>query len=193
MPDVRRHRIVVPTSARCLQREFLSAAAPDERERARRAAAGDLTAFGELVRTHEPRLRALLRRLAGDSGDDLAQEVFLAAWRSAAAWRGESAYFTWLARIAWRRFLSHRRSDRPHNALEDAPELAPCSNIDQRLAIEAALASLPQRERMAALLCYAFGYSHIEAAGIIEVPLGTLKSIVARAKQKLLASLEDEL
>lgn len=134
----------------------------------------------------------MLRRLAGDVGDDLAQDTFVAAWRAAASWRGESSYFTWLARIGWRQFLSHQRSARPTESLDEVAEMAVPSMDEQRAAIDQAMARLLARERMAALLCFAHGYSHGEAATIMELPLGTLKSVVARARQHLVQSLEDE-
>jgi RNA polymerase sigma factor (sigma-70 family) len=158
---------------------------------ARRAAAGDLPAFAELVRKYEPRLRGLLRRLAGDAGDDLAQEAFLSAWRAAGSWRGDSSYFTWLARIGWRQFLSHQRRAKRAEPLCAAAEIA-VQPEDRRAAIDQALARLPERERMAALLCFAEGHTHVEAATIMEMPLGTLKSLVARARKRLVECLEDE-
>ncbi len=141
---------------------------------------------------HEPKLRAMLRRLAGDHADDLAQEAFLAAWRSAASWKGEGSYFAWLARIAWRQFLSHKRSEKSTETLVEAEMLSaePCAA--RRSAIDQAMRRLPERERMAALLCFAEGYSHSEAAVIMEVPMGTLKSLVARARSGLVQCLEDE-
>ena len=144
------------------------------------------------MRTHEPRLRALLRRLAGEAGDDLAQETFLAAWRAAGSWRGEGSYFTWLARIGWRQFLSHQRRTKPAEPLDTVAELAVQPQDERRAAIDQAMARLPERERMAALLCFANGHSHHEAAKIMDVPLGTLKSLVARARQRLVLCLEDE-
>jgi len=159
---------------------------------ARRAAAGELAAFSELVRAHEPRLRGLLRRLAGDIGDDLAQETFLTAWRAAGTWRGEGSYFSWLARIAWRQFLSHKRAARPTQPLDEVAEIAVAREDERRAAIDQAMARLPERERMAALLCFAHGYSHGEACVIMSVPLGTLKSLVAKARKRLVQCLEDD-
>lgn len=144
------------------------------------------------MRAYEPRLRALLRRLAGEAGDDLAQETFLAAWRAAGTWRGESSYFTWLARIGWRQFLSHQRSTKQAEPLCEAAEIAALPQEERRIAIDQAMIRLPERERMAALLCFAEGYSHNEAAMIMSLPLGTLKSLVARARQHLVQYLEDE-
>lgn len=134
----------------------------------------------------------MMRRLAGDHADDLAQEAFLAAWRSAGSWRGESSYFAWLARIAWRQFLSHKRRERPTDPLDDVGEMAVGADAEQRRMIDQAMARLPERERMAAMLCFAEGCSHGEAARIMDVPLGTLKSLVARARRGLVQCLEDE-
>lgn len=134
----------------------------------------------------------MLRRLAGETADDLAQETFLAAWRAAASWRQESSYRTWLFKIAWRQFLTYRRKERITEPIEAAERIgiAPCS--EKKAAIDAAMAKLGDRERMAALLCFAEGYSHGEAAAIMAVPLGTLKSLVARARRQLIECLEDE-
>lgn len=159
-----------------------------------KAAAGDVDAFTELVRRHERRLRAFLSRLTrGEGADDLAQETFLKAWRMAGAFRGEGSYEGWLLRIGWRLFLSRRRV-RTEEPVEDIGEgeghrLDPEGGID----IERAMARLPERERAAALLCFAQGYSHGQAAEIMELPLGTLKSIVARAKAALARDLEGSL
>ena len=125
-------------------------------------------------------------------GDDLAQETFLAAWRSAASWRGESSYFTWLARIGWRQFLSYKRAARISEQFDETAEIAVPSQQERLAEIDQAMARLPARERMAALLCFAEGHSHGEAAAIMEVPLGTLKSLVSRARQHLIHSLEDD-
>jgi len=133
----------------------------------------------------------MLRRLAGDSADDLAQETFIAAWRAAGSWRQDGSYRSWLLRIAWRQFLSDRRRHRPTEPLEAAENLGadPCAG--SRAAIAQAMAKLGERERMAALLCFAEGYSHGEAAKIMDLPLGTLKSLVARARRGLVECLED--
>lgn len=164
-----------------------------ERELARRAAAGDAAAFTALVRLHEAAVRRFLRRLAGNGADDLAQEVFLKAWRRAGEWRGEGSYRGWLMKIAWTAFLgAHRaggrREARDHAAYEaDAPARR---DPDAAIDLDRALAALGERERAAALLCFGEGCSHNEAAGIMGLPLGTLKSIVARTRTALVARLE---
>jgi RNA polymerase sigma factor (sigma-70 family) len=145
------------------------------------------------VRRHERRVRSFLARLTrGDGADDLAQETFLQAWRSAGDWRGEGSYEGWLLRIAWRRFLCSRRGRREEAAAAPDERAAPGGAPEARLDIERALAALPARERAAALLCYAEGYSHGEAAAIMELPLGTLKSLAARAKAALARHLTEE-
>jgi len=160
-------------------------------ELARRAAAGDAAAFSALVRAHEAGIRRFLRRLAGESGDDLAQETFLTAWRLAGDYRGEGRYRAWLMRIAWTSFLGAHRAGHRRKAREaDLPPPQPSSNPDLAIDLERVLAALGERERAAALLCFGEGCSHAEAAGIMGLPLGTLKSIVARARAALVEKLE---
>ena len=98
-------------------------------------------------------------------------------------------------RIAWTAFLGARRAHgrqaaRDHASFEQRPEARPDPDI--RIDLGRALAALGARERAAALLCYGEGCSHAEAAEIMGLPLGTLKSIVARARTALAASLEAE-
>lgn len=135
-------------------------------------------------------MRRFLARLCRESADDLAQETFIKAWRMAGSWRGEGSYEGWLLRIAWRGFLSgRRRRASPPPAFEPALQSA---SPELRLDLERALAALPERERAAALLCYGEGYSHADAAAVLDMPLGTLKSLVARARLRLAAQLEGE-
>lgn len=161
-------------------------------ELARRAAAGDAAAFAALVRAHEAAVRRFLRRLAGEAADDIAQEVFLKAWRAAGHYRGDGRYRAWLMRIAWTLFLGARRADKRRDAREAAAP-APDGRRDPDLAIdlERALSGLGQREKAAALLCFGEGCSHTEAALIMDLPLGTLKSTVARARAALVKTLEE--
>jgi RNA polymerase sigma factor (sigma-70 family) len=158
---------------------------------ARRAAGGDLAAFGVLVRTHEASLRRYARRLAGDEGDDIAQDALLAAWRALGQWRGDGSFAGWLRRIATRRYLDRQRRAVPHSLTEIDPAMtAPDSAPDRQIAIERALGTLRPREKAAALLVFGEGYSHAEAAAMLDLPLGTLKSIVARARAALIPLLE---
>ena len=161
-------------------------------ERARR---GDPAAYEALVRAHQDIAFRTACLLAGSSADaeEAAQEAFVKAWRMAGHYRGEGSYAGWLLRIAWRLLLDARRARRPMEPLgaeigDEGVDAAP----DRRIDVDRALAKLEPRERAAALLCLGEGYSHGEAAAIMGLPLGTLKSIVARAKAQLAALLSLE-
>ncbi|HEY0414592.1 MAG TPA: RNA polymerase sigma factor [Allosphingosinicella sp.] len=155
----------------------------------RRAAGGDGVAFRLLVETHERRLRAFLAHAAGpELGDELAQEAFVKAWQSLASFRGDSAFSSWLCAIGWRCFIDYVRRERSEGrkraaagALADTAAAAPTGD---RLDLAGALARLEPVERAALVLCEGHGWSHGEAAGILRLPLGTLKGTVRRAKQK---------
>lgn len=143
---------------------------------------------------HEARLRAFIGRLAGPAiGDELAQEAFLRAWTHARDYRGEGRYASWLTGIGWRLFLDHhKREARRQRLTLAAPEASEHDTRDPgaRLDLERLLAQLDPRECAALILCDGHGWSHSEAADILAIPLGTLKSLVARAKAKLQAHIE---
>ena len=147
----------------------------------RRAAVGDRIAFGLLVEKHEAKLRAFLRRMAGaEQADDLAQEAFLKAWRAAGQYDGRARYATWLTRIAWRCRLDQLRAHRPLPAEQPAEIPSTASKVE----MDDMLARLGDSERAALILCEGHGWSHREASDMLGLPLGTLKSTVARAKAK---------
>jgi RNA polymerase sigma-70 factor (ECF subfamily) len=146
----------------------------------RRAASGDSAAFALLVEKHERALRGFLARTFGaDAADDIAQDAFLKAWRAAGQYDGRARYSTWLTRIAWRCRLDALRMERAAPAQDDREALAPHS-----LEVDDMLARLSESERAALVLCDGHGWSHAEAAELLGLPLGTLKSTVARAKAK---------
>ena len=160
-----------------------------------RARTGDAAAFGTLVRQHQSKVRGFLRRLTrGDSAlsDDLAQETFLEAHRKLDQFRGEGSFGAWLCGIAWSRFLMERRKRReePLEAPDETASVDTTSASLARLDLEKAMAQLAPPERAALTLCYAFGHSHGEAAEILNLPLGTVKSHVLRGREKLKALLE---
>jgi len=164
--------------------------ATDDNSLCRAAAAGNVEAFTILVRRHERPVRNFLGRVAGDTADDIAQEAFLKAWRMAGLYRGEGSYRGWLMRIAWRCFLSDRR--RGSAAGDPDRPVAQHCDPDLRLDLERAFADLAPRERAAAILCYGEGWSHGDAAAILDLPLGTLKSVAARARHQLALALGAE-
>ena len=159
---------------------------------AQATAAGDAAAFTELVRRHEGSVRRFLLRLSGHSADDLAQEVFIQAWRLSGSWRGTGTYRSWLMGIAWTQFLSSSRADKRRVTRESNWEnVSVTFEQSARIDVQRALAELTEQERAGAILCFGEDFSHSEAAQIMGVPLGTLKSIVARARAKLAQRLEE--
>ena len=147
-----------------------------------RAAKGDQAAFAMLVAKHERALRSLLSRMTSpDLADDIAQEAFLKAWRFASTYDGRARFSTWLTRIAWRCLIDETRKSRPAEPAE-----APAHSADSAQASEVAdmLARLSEPERAALILCDGHGWSHSEAAELLNMPLGSLKTVVARAKSK---------
>jgi RNA polymerase sigma factor (sigma-70 family) len=157
---------------------------------ARVLADDDRQAFGELVRRHQADVRTLLRRLcAGDSAraDDLAQESFLRAYRKLATYRGDANLSTWLYRLAWNLYATDaRQRPAPETARAEERAATPMADrADARHDLTRALASLREEERAALALTYGQDLSHEEAAQILGWPLGTLKSHVARGKERL--------
>ncbi len=162
-------------------------------------AARDSAAFEALVRRHQAPLRAFLIRLTGDPplADDLAQEALIKAYRGLDGFRGGASFRSWLFAIAMREAAMARRKDAAASrAAADASETRPGPGIEPQefsLDLQKALALLTTEERSAALLCDAAGFSHAEAAAALAAPLGTIKTYVARAREKLRAAMSDEI
>jgi RNA polymerase sigma-70 factor (ECF subfamily) len=108
----------------------------------------------------------------------VAQEAFVKAWRAIHQYDGRARFKTWLTRIAWRCFLDQRRL--PKSPSADLMETSPEFGIQLRSLLEA----LPPRERAVLILCDGHGWTHAEAAEMLEIPLGTLKSTALRAKAR---------
>ena len=174
---------------------------PSDTELISRVLVGDdRRAFGALVARHQSAVRGLLRRLTGGDlaqADDLAQETFLRAFRGLRGYRGGAKFSSWLYRIACNVFFSRDRGSReapvePPSLEAGLPEQALLPDmLLERYDLERALATLKPRERAALVLTYANELTHEEAAVILDCPLGTLKTHVARAKEKLRLRLEE--
>lgn len=162
---------------------------------------GDASAFEMLVRRHQGMVRAQLRRLLGDHwalADDLAQETFVLAWRKLGQFRGESRFTTWLYRIAHSCFQQHWRSKgwrvQQESALDgDDAEVARIDGADPGLGLDldAALRRLSDNQQAALLYCVQLELSHEEAALVLDMPLGSVKTHVARGKARLRQLLQD--
>lgn len=158
---------------------------------------GSEQAFNRLVDRHQRAVRAFLRGLVTSAdADDLAQEVFLAAWSRADSYRGDASVRSWLCSIAWRKAKdSHRRVFRRREREATYTEAMAASasggaSADEQLALQRAMTSLSMNERAAVLLCLAGDFSHAEAAEALGMPLGTIKSHVSRGRERLRDALE---
>jgi RNA polymerase sigma factor (sigma-70 family) len=160
---------------------------------------GSAQAFDRLVAKHQQAVRGFLRRVCGDwtDADDLAQDTFVAAWAGLGRFKGGSSVRSWLCAIAYRKALSHRRSSARGAARDGAfAEInafrSPGAGADDCLALADALKGLPMEQRAAVSLCLAADFSHSEAAEALGMPVGTVKSHVARGRVKLLQALGDD-
>jgi RNA polymerase sigma-70 factor (ECF subfamily) len=157
----------------------------------------DPDTFGLLVRAHQQGLRAFLRRLCGNAAeaDDLAQETFVFAWENLHRFDSARDFRPWLFGIAWRKHGERRRGWRRLLARETrhAAERTTITQADPGLALdlEKACAALSPDQRAAVLLCLGLDFTHAEAAKALALPLGTVKSHVARGREKLAAFLGD--
>lgn len=164
-----------------------------------RVAQGDQDALRELYLRFFPRVWRYLRdQCAGDDGraEELTQEVFLAVWRSAERFRGASSVATWIFRIAHLEALQARRNLQRRSLgdlvpLDDEADqfAAPDDAVADRLDLEAALTQLPLKLRETLTLVVLQGFSVDEAAQILDIPAGTVKSRLSNARRALARSL----
>ncbi|MFI8434213.1 RNA polymerase sigma factor SigM [Streptomyces sp. NPDC079020] len=162
--------------------------------------AGEPDAFGELVRRHRDRLWAVALRTLGDREEaaDAVQDALVSAFRAAHTFRGQSAVTTWLHRITVNACLDRARkaASRRTAPVDDAERLdqllephesaeAPAERQDLHRQLLAALTTLPPEQRAALVLVDMQGYPVAEAARILDVPTGTVKSRCARGRARL--------
>ncbi len=161
--------------------------------------AGDPDAFGELFRRHKDRMWAVAVRTCGDRemAADAVQDGFLSAFRRADSFRGDAAVTTWLHRIVVNACLDRLRRRRPTNPLPegdllDGYELDPSrargdahASTEVALDVRAALARLPEGQRVALVLVDMHGLSVAEAAQVLQVAEGTVKSRCGRGRAAL--------
>jgi RNA polymerase sigma factor (sigma-70 family) len=155
------------------------------------AATGGRAAYGELVRRHGSAVRGLLRRMGADpaTADDVAQDAFLAGFEAVAEFRGEGTFAAWIKRTAARLYLRRFRRKLVLDFRAETPEPdqghAGEADAAGRIDLDEAMKALPKAERVAVGLCYGAGLSHTEAAELLGVPLGTVKSHVKRGLDRL--------
>ncbi len=174
-----------------------SAAAPSDADVAQ-AAGGDRRAFERLYRAHVGRVYTLCARMVGDAAtaEELTQDVFVRAWDKLALYRGESAFSTWLHRLAVNVVLNHRKSEgRRRGRLEEDQEVLDGQAGHQlptgiRLDLEQAIAGLPPGARRVFLLHDVEGFKHEEIATMLGVTSGGSKAQLHRARMLLRRALD---
>ena len=153
-----------------------------------------MAAYGELIRRHQSQVRNFLRKLTGDivEADDLSQEAFLHAWDKLQTYSGRGTFIGWLLKVAYTTFLqSKRKSKRYAEVLDEAgyiAELEPGSytpRADEVSDLDKLLAVLTEEERAIMVMSYACGLSHREIGEATSLPVGTVKSIIFRGKEKI--------
>ncbi|MEU0476265.1 RNA polymerase sigma factor SigM [Streptomyces olivaceus] len=162
---------------------------------------GEPEAFGELVRRHRDRLWAVALRTLGDREEaaDAVQDALVSAYRAAHTFRGQAAVTTWLHRITVNACLDRARkaASRKTAHVDDTERLeqllephesasAPAERNELHRQLLAALDTLPGDQRAALVLVDMQGYPVAEAARILDVPTGTIKSRCARGRARLL-------
>lgn len=161
------------------------------------ARGGDKRAFGHLVDAHQPAVRAFLRRLVGSyaDADDLAQDAFARTWEVLNRFDGRSPLRSFVCGVAYHYWRRGRRAegrrlarDTAYAQLEDDHHEAP-QNTPERLALRRAMEELPPDQRAVLALCLGQEFTHQEAAEVLNLPLGTVKSHIMRGRAKLLAAL----
>ena len=160
---------------------------------------GSLPSFERLYEEHGARMKSIARNLLGSvpEAEDAVQDAFLKVYRSLRRFRGGSAFSTWVYRIlvnvCYDRLRGRRRRQIVERPMPARIALAPAGETDHplRLAIEAALSRLEERERAAFLLCEVEGFSHKEAGEILEVTEGSSRALLFKARRRLQRELRD--
>ena len=151
---------------------------------------GSRAAFARFIRATNEEVWAFCARLVGRAdADDATQETYLGAWRSLHSFRGESTARTWLFVIARRTaYRTMRKSSRWSELAMKAPAPVEGPPAGTLVEIEQALDALPVDQRSALVLTQLLGFSYAEAASICECATGTIRSRVARARERLAAA-----
>ena len=156
------------------------------------AAAGDVRAFERVYREHLPRVHGLVRRMtAGRDADELTQDVFVRVWQKLATFRGDSAFGTWLHRLAvnvvierFRTETTRRQRHYDGEEIFDRMASLPRSG-DLAMDLDLAVSRLPDGAREIFVLHDVEGYKHREIAELLDISAGTSKAQLHRARMML--------
>ncbi|GAA4190901.1 RNA polymerase sigma factor [Gryllotalpicola kribbensis] len=172
----------------------------DDRIVAGRAADGDADAFRVLILRYGPLMRGYARRIlnSSDEVDDVVQDAFITAWQQLPNLERPEAVRSWLMRIVAHKAIGRLRARRPQLDITEieppAPETASPQRItEQRSQLEelsAALGELPEAQRQCWVLREVAGYSYDDIAGELDIPLSTVRGLLARARKYLIVRME---
>jgi RNA polymerase sigma-70 factor (ECF subfamily) len=157
------------------------------------AAAGDVRAFERLYRTNLPKVHSLVRRMTGGrDADELTQDIFVRVWQKLGSFRGDSAFATWLHRLAVNVVIERFRTETTRrNRHIDGDDVfatlpaAPTRSGDLAMDFDGALEKLPDGAREIFVLHDVEGYKHHEIATMLEISAGTSKAQLHRARMLL--------
>jgi len=171
----------------------------DEATWIRQAQRSDARAFEALYRLHIDKVYGLCLRMTGNvsEAEDCAQEAFIQAWNKMNKFRGDSAFATWLHRIAVNTVLgrirkSKREQDRIQTVTDTRPEPLETGDTGELRDLVAAVDRLPEGARHVFVLNAVYGYTHDEAAGMLGIAAGTSKAQLHRARRLLAQQLEEQ-
>lgn len=173
----------------------------DESDQIARAANGDRMAMHLLVTQHSTAVFALSMRMLSrtEDAEDVTQETFLRAWKVLPSWRAEAKLSTWLHRVALNLCYDRLRKKKPVLFAEPPDMVDTAQTPEQSLStqqttdrVQAAIATLSDRQRAAITLCALQGHSGAEAAAIMQVSPEAIESLLARARRALKSKLADE-
>jgi RNA polymerase sigma-70 factor, ECF subfamily len=156
------------------------------------AAGGDARAFEQLYQTHLPRVHSLVRRMTGGRDtDELTQDIFVRVWQKLGSFRGDSAFSTWLHRLAVNVVIERFRTDATRRQrLLDGENIfetlsVPPARRDLSMDFDTALEKLPDGAREIFVLHDVEGYKHNEIAALLGISPGTSKAQLHRARMML--------
>ena len=159
----------------------------------------DARAFESLYRLHIDKVYGLCLRMTGNvsEAEDCAQEAFIQAWNKLSKFRGDSAFATWLHRIAVNTVLgrirkSKREQDRIQTVADTRPTPLETGDTGELRDLVAAVDRLPEGARHVFVLHAVYGYTHEEAAGMLGIAAGTSKAQLHRARRLLAQQLEEQ-
>ncbi len=148
----------------------------------------DHGAFAIILNKYQSPIRSLFRKLtSGDLAlaDDLSQETFLLAYKGLSQYQGGSQFLTWLYSIAKNVYYTHLRKQKNKEFGGEFEEESYLMSQDARMDLEQCLKILKPQERLILCLSYAEGLSHQEVADMMDIPVGTIKTIINRSKEKI--------